>query len=1255
MAKDSYTIRIVRANGTDQAVLPDHSGLQVSVVFSDTGSISFDYTDNGKNAAQLVDETEVRILKNGTELRGARYLVEEHSSDEASDEGKGKKTTWTGRTWGDALFDFIKVWPQSMGTGPTYTALGGDVQGIAFANATPGAVLINIVTKARARGGLNEVDITGFSATVDTNGNAWANQINKTYDVGMSYLEILKDLVDMGTLEYEWVGRTLKVYNPNTLMVDRTVGANKVVLRKGRDLSQAPTNVSTLAVNSAVLMQGENGIYAQGTVADAETRFRKEGFFNEGGVTDMGTLQYLGVNRLQQNKFKGVEQNVELASLGNARTPKPWDQYYLGDYIYVRTKSLVKYRVLQLTVSIDDDGIRKGSITLNSLFAERAAWLQRRIDKIEAGIVASTTGSGPAAPLDTTTPNAPSTVTASTDSYEDGTGATRGILLVSWAAVTQNTDGSAVTDLAGYALAYKRHTATVWTPAGTTEPTDTNATISNLPLGVSFDVRVQAYDASAHHGGWTQYTVTTALDTTPPPAPSAPTLSSPTPGTLTVGWNGLTATGASMPQDFQRTEVYVGAASGFALDATTLMGIVPPGGSISLHRTPGSTAYVKLKSYDNAQNSSVSAEANLAIKVVPTPSQPAVDAAQFPGIIKVTWDGKDNTGAAMPTNFDRVEVHISNATGFAPDATTFRDTITNPAGGTVLFSAGYDTTYYVKLVAYDTYGDVGAASAQNSGLTRRLVDTDAIDNFVTTRLIADDAVTQAEIADLAVGQAQIQDLAVVNAKIGNLAVNDAKISSLSVGKITAGIINADFVLGAKIKTASTGARVELDALGLRAYDASSDTVPTVTIASADGSITATKGVISGVRVVAGGVGSSLVTGSTIQNSVNLSVLNPSAYFLDPVTPTVPRYWDAFVTFGAAPVITQASLITVDRPDTDRVIDTAAQVAFPASAGSGNTNQTVKHWFRNDNRQVFFAGVTYTLSFYVRQTVGATNWNVLFSWTPDYTPTPSTTFIDNITTVVSAGAAWARKTITFTPTKTWTLQLAENLALYFSNTTTPTAANTVQIAGVQIEVGTVATTFTDPSKSASHIGLIDGNGDAYLNGVYGVSFITPATSTSPIYALLGTNELAAWDIRTGARALLKLNAGGGDVTIGNSSSVTTMAGDIAGAPRFTSAPFRTMVGAPTSGGYLIGCINTAISKSDVLSSTINVVGSSGQITVPHNLGATPNIAHFQSRDTSAYMYIVASKSATNVVFQLRGAANGIPAAGTAISFDASFYA
>lgn len=72
-----------------------------------------------------------------------------------------------------------------------------------------------------------------------------------------------------------------------------------------------------------------------------------------------------------------------------------------------------------------------------------------------------------------------------------------------------------------------------------------------------------------------------------------------------------------------------------------------------------------------------------------------------------------------------------------------------------------------------------------------------------------------------------------SAQVSAILVDDAHISDLSVSKVTAGTINADFVVGARIKTADSGVRVELNSSGFQAYDNAGS--QTVNISAVDGS------------------------------------------------------------------------------------------------------------------------------------------------------------------------------------------------------------------------------------------------------------------------------------------------------------------------------------------------------------------------------------------------------------------------------------
>lgn len=197
------------------------------------------------------------------------------------------------------------------------------------------------------------------------------------------------------------------------------------------------------------------------------------------------------------------------------------------------------------------------------------------------------------------------------------------------------------------------------------------------------------------------------------------------------------------------------------------------------------------------------------------PFQPATPTVvPYLGQLRITWSGLDVSSNQPPTDFRFVEVHLST-TGptFTPTVATLIGTILRGGGAWVATDLAYGTTHYSRLVAVDTVGNRSPASTAGSAIPEQLVNADMGPNSIAT------------------------------ANIQNLAVNNAKIADLSVGKLTAGTLTADMTVSARIKTANTGARVELNSLGLQAFN--SGGTQTVAFNSADGSAVLTGTIFTG--------------------------------------------------------------------------------------------------------------------------------------------------------------------------------------------------------------------------------------------------------------------------------------------------------------------------------------------------------------------------------------------------------------------------
>ena len=224
----------------------------------------------------------------------------------------------------------------------------------------------------------------------------------------------------------------------------------------------------------------------------------------------------------------------------------------------------------------------------------------------------------------------------------------------------------------------------------------------------------------------------------------------------------------------------------------------------------------------------------------PPPSTPTIDNTSLPLTIRVGWDGLSNVGAAMPSDFRYVEVHASVTNGFTPSAATRMDSLTGAGVAPLMgFTAG--TAVYVLLRAVGSTG-LSSTSSVVVSIAPALIGTN---------------------------------------NIGSVQITDALIGNVSVGKLVAGTLIADVTLSARIKTANTGARVELSSAGLQAFD--SVGTPTVSISAIDGSASFT-GTITG----------STITGGTVQTAANIlgngrvvmgNAFSAGVFFYAPNAPT----------------------------------------------------------------------------------------------------------------------------------------------------------------------------------------------------------------------------------------------------------------------------------------------------------------------------------------------------------------------------------
>ncbi|MCP2350610.1 fibronectin type III domain-containing protein [Nonomuraea roseoviolacea] len=199
-----------------------------------------------------------------------------------------------------------------------------------------------------------------------------------------------------------------------------------------------------------------------------------------------------------------------------------------------------------------------------------------------------------------------------------------------------------------------------------------------------------------------------------------------------------------------------------------------------LDLSPGVDYDFRIRAVDSSNNQgawSVVETATANPDTIPpsTPTAPTVAGSRL--AIQITHTlGKASGGTYnLELDLHHLEIHVGSTSGFTADASTLKGQVAAHAG---MLTAGIPaiatvdveetTARWVRVIAVDEAGNRSPASASATATA--------------------------------------------------LLIDDAHISNLTATKITAGTLSADIVLGARIKTADTGARVEMNASGLQMYN-----------------------------------------------------------------------------------------------------------------------------------------------------------------------------------------------------------------------------------------------------------------------------------------------------------------------------------------------------------------------------------------------------------------------------------------------------
>lgn len=537
-----------QANGSKLGLLPEPTSYTVSFTHDAVGALTVSYSRKALRG-EILDrrletglEIAVEVSDGGRwiEPYNGRFVIASRSRNalDVSD-----TVSLTGVSYGWLLKKALNLDTSRLET-------SGDEKGTRkFANANAGTIMRTFMDENWNRGGV-KVDCSRFTSGADSAGKQWGYMLPSIYyDLGISIQDVLDSLVNNGLCDWRTNARQLLLWNADSVAVCRDLSKSCVVTL-AQDVSEAPDDESIDGLASSILVRGDNINFRQDNPNAPKPWGGWELYSSQQGVNKKETAEHL-IKPTLANAARVRGQYTRSVNVVEASC-LPLIDYTIGDWITAPTvANREKVRVQQVTLQYDSQGF-KASLILNDKNYDSSVRLTKRMNGITGGAhLGGASGAIPAPEKDHRVPKAPQNLSANSDAYINVNGYARGMVTARWDDVTLATDGTAI-DITSYAVEYRvNKTGYEWHSAGTT--TEHTLSWSNLDCGVQILIRVRAVPSySDQMGEWSSvFALTVAKDTTPPPVPSKPILSSEL-GVVSVAWDGKTADGGSMPIDWDR-------------------------------------------------------------------------------------------------------------------------------------------------------------------------------------------------------------------------------------------------------------------------------------------------------------------------------------------------------------------------------------------------------------------------------------------------------------------------------------------------------------------------------------------------------------------------------------------------------------------------------------------------------------------------------------------------------------------------------
>ena len=371
-------VRQILPDGTLGEYLPDVAALEWGDDKSDIGGVTLSYPTTGLNYDLIQHKAEFAILVDSSEIWNGRFVIEQESGQKVSD-GRDVRT-WACRTLVSRC-EKIQVLPPTLDSDPAPPT----VNPVSFSNQTAGAIVRQCISWAHERGVADWLAITAQEDT-DSAGGDWADtDLEVSFEVGSSLMDVLNWLRDNGFCEYRMFGRQLRLYNVD-YGVDHTLEPDAPVLQAGLNMIDAPISESSQDVATRVLVTGDEGSWAWVIDENAEADWGDayEASYQVSGTQKKSSLTTIGLYFLKRYNRVRSSRSVEI----DVSSLNPFADFATGDYIWVDYGSeddeevgVVRERIVKSALSIADER-PVAAIVLNDWFLELDLKLARKLQRM---------------------------------------------------------------------------------------------------------------------------------------------------------------------------------------------------------------------------------------------------------------------------------------------------------------------------------------------------------------------------------------------------------------------------------------------------------------------------------------------------------------------------------------------------------------------------------------------------------------------------------------------------------------------------------------------------------------------------------------------------------------------------------------------------------------------------------------------------------------------------------------------------------